>query len=128
MNRLGRIIGGGRLLWIGLSVAVFWIGLSAAVFAQHEFPAELVDFQAHPANPLFEAAGEGNWDAQIRERGWILFDPEAPAGQPAWRMWYTGYDGTREGLKQLGLATSRDGVHWERHPEIHSPVPTGSKT
>jgi beta-1,2-mannobiose phosphorylase / 1,2-beta-oligomannan phosphorylase len=117
MNRLGRIIGGGRLLWIGLSVAVFWIGLSAAVFAQHEFPAELVDFQAHPANPLFEAAGEGNWDAQIRERGWILFDPEAPEGQPAWRMWYTGYDGTREGLKQLGLATSRDGIHWERHPE-----------
>ncbi|NQV26490.1 MAG: glycosylase [Rhodopirellula sp.] len=54
---------------------------------------------------------------KIRERGWIMFDRHASAGTPAWRMWYTGYDGTREGQKKLGLATSHDGLQWTAHPE-----------
>lgn len=31
-----------------------------------------------------------------------------------WQLWYTGYDGTREGVKSLGYATSSDGLHWTR--------------
>ncbi|HEX6985126.1 MAG TPA: glycosylase, partial [Planctomycetaceae bacterium] len=57
------------------------------------------------------AAGPGHWDAAIRERGWILRDGDR------WRLWYTGYDGTRAGAKKLGLAVSNDGLRWERHPE-----------
>ena len=59
-----------------------------------EFPPELTRFAASKANPIFTARGEGYWDTKIRERGWILFDPKAKE-QPAWRMWFTGYDGTR---------------------------------
>jgi len=62
------------------------------------------------------AQGEGHWDVKIRERGWILFDKNATDKSAAWRMWYTGYDGTREGQKKLGLATSPDGVKWTAHP------------
>lgn len=60
---------------------------------------------------VFTAGKEGDWDAAIRERGWILKEGNT------WRMWYTGYDGTREGQKKLGLATSTDGVYWTRHPK-----------
>ena len=79
-----------------------------------EFPPELTRFAASKANPIFTARGEGYWDTKIRERGWILCGPKAKE-QPAWRMWFTGYDGTREGKKLLGYATSSDGLKWKRH-------------
>jgi predicted GH43/DUF377 family glycosyl hydrolase len=67
-------------------------------------------WEPESTNPIFTPAGPDAWDAAIRERGWILREPEG------WRMWYTGYDGTRDGLRQLGLATSADGMIWTRHP------------
>ena len=73
------------------------------------FPAELVSFVPSGPNPVFSARGEGHWDVKIRERGFIL---KEGAG---WHMWFTGYDGTRPGLKMLGYASSRDGVKWARH-------------
>jgi len=76
-----------------------------------DFPAELVDFMPGPDNPVFAAAGPGHWDVKIRERGWILREGET------YHLWYTGYDGTREGIRQLGYATSPDGLHWTRHPD-----------
>jgi hypothetical protein len=77
--------------------------------AENEFPDELVSFAPYRSNPVFEASGPGHWDARIRERGWILKEGDV------WRLWYTGYDGTREGKKMLGLATSSDGLRWTRH-------------
>lgn len=82
-----------------------------------DFPPELTNFAASKSNPVFAACGEGHWDVKIRERGWILFEPKAKPDQPAWRMWYTGYDGTREGTKSLGYATSKDGLTWKRNPQ-----------
>ncbi|MDA0586547.1 MAG: glycosylase [Planctomycetota bacterium] len=82
-----------------------------------DFPPELTNFAASKDNPVFVARGEGHWDVKIRERGWILFDAKAKPDQPAWRMWYTGYDGTREGTKSLGYATSKDGLTWQRNPQ-----------
>ena len=79
--------------------------------AEEAFPRELTHFRPDKGNPVFTAAGEGHWDARIRERGWILHDGET------FHLWYTGYDGTREGRKMLGYAASRDGLHWERHGE-----------
>jgi hypothetical protein len=76
-----------------------------------EFPQALVAFAPYEQNPVFTASGEGHWDARIRERGWILHDGEI------YRMWFTGYDGTRSGLKMLGYATSRDGLTWQRHAQ-----------
>lgn len=74
-----------------------------------EFPPALVHFRQAPATPVFTAGKKTDWDAAIRERGWILKDGLT------WKMWYTGYDGEPESLKKLGYATSTDGVHWQRH-------------
>ena len=73
------------------------------------FPRELVSFVPSGPKPVFVAGGEGRWDVKIRERGFILKEG------PRWHMWFTGYDGTRPGLKMLGYASSRDGVSWTRH-------------
>jgi hypothetical protein len=88
---------------------LFWIASCVACGGENEFPSELVRFVAYRANPVFQAAGEGRWDQRIRERGWIIKDGDQ------WRMWYTGYDGTRNGKKMLGLASSSDGLNWSRH-------------
>ena len=77
-----------------------------------DFPAELVDFGPASAVPLFAGAGEGAWDAKIRERGWIRREPSG-----TWRLWYTGYDDALSPLKRLGLATSPDGLNWSRAAE-----------
>jgi hypothetical protein len=73
-----------------------------------DFPPELVRFHPFGKNPVFTAAGPGHWDARIRERGWIRREGDI------WRMWYTGYDGTPDGTRQLGYASSPDGLHWTR--------------
>jgi beta-1,2-mannobiose phosphorylase / 1,2-beta-oligomannan phosphorylase len=75
-----------------------------------EFPSELVNFSPAQENPVFAAEGPGHWDVKIRERGWIMREGET------YHLWFTGYDGTREGIRQLGYATSPDGLHWTRHP------------
>jgi hypothetical protein len=90
---------------------------SIATNAEESFPAELTGFSPGVSIPVFTAQGAGHWDVKIRERGWILFDKNVEPGTPGWRMWYTGYDGTREGQKKLGLATSADGVTWKPHPD-----------
>ena len=81
------------------------------VRADERFPQELVQFVPAAQNPVFTAAGPGHWDVRIRERGWILHEGDV------YRMWYTGYDGTREGQKMLGYATSPDGITWTRSPQ-----------
>lgn len=107
--------------------ACFLVTIAQAAFAQPQavakkksaatsadFPPELVNWSPGPNNPIFTAEGPGKWDAKIRERGWILRDGDT------YKLWFTGYDGTREGIKLLGLATSRDGVHWTR--SLKNPV------
>ncbi|MBX3415065.1 MAG: hypothetical protein KF708_20445 [Pirellulales bacterium] len=87
---------------------------AASPIATEAFPAELVEFVPYEKNPIFTGEGPGHWDAKIRERGWILRDGDL------WHLWFTGYDGTREGIKLLGHATSSDGLNWKR--DAHNPV------
>ena len=96
--------------------ALIWLTTYVRALAADDFPKELTSFEPIAANPIFTGAGDGNWDVKIRERGWIIRDDRQ------WKMWYTGYDGTRPGKKMLGYATSRDGLTWSRHPAnpIHS--------
>ncbi len=75
-----------------------------------KFPPELVKFVPLRKEAVFTAGGEGKWDAKVRERGWILRDGGV------YKLWYTGYDGTAEGTRLLGYATSPDGIKWTRHP------------
>ena len=76
-----------------------------------EFPPELVDWAPGLGNPVFTPGGAGHWDIKIRERGWIMREDDF------YHLWYTGYDGTREGIKRLGYATSVDGVQWRPSPK-----------
>jgi predicted GH43/DUF377 family glycosyl hydrolase len=88
--------------------------LASPTFAQpidaKKWPAELVKFVPYQATPVF-AAAKGEWDAKIRERGWIMRE------DGVYKLWYTGYDGSKEGIRRLGYATSPDGINWTRHPK-----------
>ena len=103
-----------RKLFVGLltSMMVLWLVVFQANSEPPElcspFPLELTSFRAHTSNPIFKSGQDSAWDRQIRERGWVLADGDQ------WRMYYTGYDGTEEGRRMLGLAISSDGVQWER--------------
>ena len=77
-------------------------------FADGDVSAPFSDFSAYCGNPVFAGAGPGHWDANIRERGWILRDGDR------WWLWYTGYE-DKSSIKRLGLATSSDGLNWTRH-------------
>lgn len=88
--------------------AVVLAQATPAVKTASEFPPELVEFVPYDKNPIFTAEGPGHWDFKLRERGWILRDGDE------WHLWFTGYDGTREGIKLLGHATSTDGLAWTR--------------
>ena len=70
-------------------------------------------------NPVFAGTAGDTWDRKIRERGYILVDDEG-----TFRLWYTGYAGDRPPTMSLGLAFSRDGIHWARDPE--NPIFSGS--
>jgi beta-1,2-mannobiose phosphorylase / 1,2-beta-oligomannan phosphorylase len=105
-----------------LIVAIFSAlvsGLNICAFAQSqtatgstsEFPPELVDWTPGPDNPIFTPGGTGCWDLRIRERGWILREGDS------YHLWYTGYDGTRQGTKLLGYAISNDGLNWRPSPK-----------
>lgn len=78
--------------------------------ATRPFPPELVSWEPDPANPLFQGTGARTWDRKIRERGWILRE------NGTYRLWYTGNNDELSPNRLLGLATSTDGVHWERDP------------
>lgn len=91
------------------AVLFVWISFAFRIAAQDRFPPELVHFKASD-RPVFTGV-PGQWDAKIRERGWILRE----GGE--FKLWYTGYDGTKEGIRRLGYATSKDGVTWTRHPK-----------
>lgn len=103
-----------RYRWPGLLATGLLVilggGFSAGLRAD-EFPPELTRFEPDSRNPVFTAEGPGNWDVKIRERGWILHEGDL------WKMWFTGYDGTRPGKKMLGYATSTDGIAWQRYPQ-----------
>jgi predicted GH43/DUF377 family glycosyl hydrolase len=73
-----------------------------------KFPPELVQFVPFRNEPVFVSA-KGQWDSMIRERGWIMKEGDL------WKLYYTGYE-TKDGLRMLGLATSKDGIDWQRHP------------
>ncbi len=101
-----------RALAAALLGSAFLLSLAPARQPQGEkFPPELVRFKPYQKAPVFTAGPKGAWDQKIRERGWILIEN----GQ--YKLWYTGYDGTKTGQCMLGYATSPDGIKWTRHPK-----------
>jgi hypothetical protein len=90
-------------------VLVFVCVIAGCQPAAPPFPRELVSFTQVGDGPVF-AGAPGQWDAAIRERGWIVHE------NGIYKLWYTGYDGTKSGRRMLGYATSPDGLTWSRHP------------
>lgn len=59
-------------------------------------------------DPLFTGRC-GQWDALIRERGWVMKDGDI------WKLWYTGYNKDLTPVQmKMGYATSPDGIKWTR--------------
>jgi hypothetical protein len=112
-NRIASILGSVNMRCIYFVVVVpilFSTVPAAAQTPVAKFPPELVKFSPYKTNPVF-AAAKGQWDAKIRERGWIMRE------DGVYKLWYTGYDGTSDGQRMLGYATSVDGISWTRHPK-----------
>ncbi len=97
---------------IAVLIAAVWMAvfLSASLPAQ-DLPAAFRNIRAAADGPVFTSSS-GNWDALIRERGWILKVGDV------YHLWYTGYNPERQPLSMmLGYATSPDGIVWTRHPQ-----------
>ena len=93
-----------------ITLAFAWINIDMQMaYSQDFIPRGLYEFSPDKTNPVFTGGGEERWDRIIRERGWVMFE------DGLYHLWYTGYR-NEEGLRQLGYATSADGIHWTRHP------------
>lgn len=103
----------GTTLLIALCVLPFIVScrLKPGAETNPAFPSQMVSFKPLANNPVFTGTDTLTWDRNIRERGFILYE----AGK--YKMWYTGYAGGDNDPKSLGYAESKDGIHWQRHPE-----------
>ncbi|PXX31830.1 glycosylase [Arenibacter sp. ARW7G5Y1] len=104
----------------GLYLCALLIGLGckekkkevAKTEVREDFPSEMVSFEPNPKAPVFMGVNAENaWDKNLRERGYILFEDDI------YKMWYTGYNDSISPKRFLGLATSKDGINWERYTE-----------
>lgn len=66
--------------------------------------------------PVLESGPDGAFDEDA------VRDPSVLRDEDGWRMWYVG---SRDTTEAIGLATSDDGITWQRRPD---PVFTGAQT
>ncbi len=59
-------------------------------------------------SPVLPKGSKGEWDSKY------VTDPDVLIVKGEWIMYYVGSDGTGE---KIGLAMSRDGIHWTKHPD-----------
>ena len=79
--------------------------------------ADGTSWQRHAENPLLRHGNAGEWDER-----WIE-SPCVVQTDSLYYMWYNGVDA--EWKIHVGLATSADGVHWQKHAQnpVFSPLP-----
>jgi len=78
-----------------------------------------VTWTKHPANPVMDLGPAGSWEEFGVGVPWVIWN-----GTTYW-MWYTGFDSSFS--TEIGLATSLDGVTWNRYagnPVISPGIPT----
>ncbi len=61
------------------------------------------------SEPVFQPGAQGEWDD-----GWV-HQPRVFQTADGWVMIYRGVNDTQGANMKLGLATSADGIHWERY-------------
>jgi hypothetical protein len=71
---------------------------------------DLVTWRPHAGNPVFEPVS-GAWDDAVLEQTVIH-------SHGRFLMWYSGFANPLSASTRIaiGLATSTDGIHWQRHP------------
>lgn len=76
-----------------------------------------IQWTRHPDNPILNRGAWEDWDGRWIESPCVLI------ADSIYYMWYNGVD--RAWRIHIGLATSRDGVHWTKHPDnpVLSPDP-----
>ena len=75
----------------------------------HAVSSDLFTWEALP--PVLACGGPGEFD------GFSIYHMDVFLEEGKWFMHYTGLDKSGPGQQQvIGLATSDDGIHWEKHP------------
>jgi hypothetical protein len=65
-----------------------------------------INWIKYEQNPIINLGSSGEWDDTNIYSGPVLYDSSG------FKMWYTGYSGD---IERIGLATSEDGMHWEKY-------------
>jgi predicted GH43/DUF377 family glycosyl hydrolase len=99
-----------KLIRPGNLIPLLIIFCSAAHAEDANVPKSLTSWTPLSKTAIFVGNPE-SWDKKIRERGWIIQEKDE------WKLWYTGYDGSKDGIRRVGYATSSDGLTWKRHPK-----------
>ncbi len=73
-----------------------------------------ISWQTKSSNPVFTVGQAGAWDDYAVAVGYIFKD------NGTYKLYYAGMQDPHTGARQIGLATSTDGIHWERYS--HTPV------
>lgn len=81
-----------------------------------------LEYRRAGKGPVLEPGPPGSWDSRWVESPTVIHN----AGNGRWLMWYSGM--SPEWKASVGLATSTDGVHWQKHPAnpILTPGPEDS--
>ena len=66
-----------------------------------------INWQKSNANPVFDVGAPGQFDSEH------VYNPMVVYHDSLYWMWYAGNNGTNW---QIGLATSKDGLQWKKHP------------
>lgn len=75
----------------------------------HAVSRDLFTWESLP--PVLACGAEGEFD------GYSIYHMDVFLHERKWFMHYTGLDKAGAGQQQaIGLATSQDGIHWEKHP------------
>jgi len=96
----------------------YWLYYTATVDSAADDPANLQlglatsmdgsTWIRHPENPLLGRGTPASWEGR-----WIE-SPSVLKTAPLFYLWYNGVD--MDWQVHVGLATSRDGIHWEKYP------------
>jgi len=89
------------------------ISTNGVTWTKYNDPAT-IDKPFVDSDPVFQPGEKGAWDAS-----WV-HQPRVFQTADGWVMIYRGVSDSRGANMKLGLATSKDGIHWERY--IGNPI------
>lgn len=84
----------------------------------HAISPDGIHWVKDPENPVIVPGGPDEWDYTWTATGGVLYDA------PYFRMWYSAVGNLDLSDAGIGLAISRDGTHWKKHPA--NPLMLGS--